>query len=774
MIKRLTYVKNFRSYQGWKQHPRAIDFQRLNVIYAPNGTGKSTLATLLSGVPEDTEWSHGSKFLIQPGDDKAQEQINGPGHWIWDDVCVFGAEYVRRNLRFDSLDAETGAPALMYFGEPSIEQQQRREEALGRIQYLTKQREALKKQYGKAEKNRENTLRKVGSTAVHELSFFNPRFKRGFYARHVEAALHQPLTPLDELARFEEQDRALLHGRAWKPVPELTGTGLTTRDLRTQINDVRQRTAMSNVIEKLAASPSHSDWVRTGLALHDREDTCLFCDSVLSHSRISRLEEHFDEGYTRLDSEITQSHEHIGELRRQAEELVNALPREAQFFEDLHDSYEIAAQQAHHNINEFLFHLDRLAKSLDEKKDSMFRSLAPLGEDAVYTLDIRAFACLIDEHNQRVDNQESDRAQAAERRFQRMLHDIRETWQGFSDEKNSLGEQIKACEDELGVCQDILKESPEQGMNPEHFLPMLNDDIAHMLRRRELSFAHVDGRYRVLRDGEPAQHLSEGEKTVIALLYFLQSLYEEGRNLERTIVVVDDPVSSLDDHLMKAVYSTLISRLEPGLLCRQLFVFTHSTAFLRYWKDSLTQGKKEKWTENRTLHIMKTRFEQDPNNKGRSVRHPVLVPVSLTGVELNSLGTEYALVFYRAAQDLLASLESISAEDEIQLATSTPHDARRILEHFFQFRLPKQGENLTAALSEALKNEPVRRERLKAYVHNNLHRSPKGNDWQFIDPETRDALTDVFSLIRQMDPDHFDGMCTRLGLSGQASLLTRR
>ncbi|WP_017608541.1 AAA family ATPase [Nocardiopsis xinjiangensis] len=777
MIKRITYVKDFRCYQGWKQHPQAVDFQRLNVIYAPNGTGKSTLATLLSGVPDDAEWSHGAKFLIQPGAEETQEKVDGPGHWLWGEVCVFGAEYVRRNLRFDSLDAETGAPALMYFGEPSIEQKKQREQALERIPDLTKQIQDLENQYNKAENGRVKTLRKVGASAVNELSSFNPRFKRGFNARHVEAALHQPPTPLDELTRFEEQDRALLHGRAWKPVSEPTGTGLTTRDLRTRINDVRQRTAMSNVIEELAATPSRSDWVRTGLALHDREDTCLFCDSALSRSRISRLEEHFDEGYTRLESEITQLHERIGELHSQTEQLGNALPREAQFFEDLHDSYESAARQAQHNINEFLSHLGRLTKSLDEKRGAMFRSLAPLDEDAVHTLDISAFASLINEHNKRVDNQDADRAQAAERRFQRMLYDIRETWQGFSDEKGSLDKQIKTFEIELAGCQDVLKETPEQGMNPEHFLPTLNDDIAHMLRRRELSFDHVDGRYQVLRDGEPAQHLSEGEKTVIALLYFLQSLHEQGRDLERTIVVIDDPVSSLDDHLMKAVYSTLSSRLEPGIHCRQLFVFTHSTTFLRYWQDSLTRGKnRERWPENRTLHIMKSRLEQDPNNESRTVRRPVLDPVDLTGSELNSLGTEYALVFYRAAQDLLASLGSTSVEDDVQLATSTPNDARKILEHFFQFKLPKQGTDVTGALNEALKGNTgsvsVRRERLKAYVHNNSHRSPKGDDWQLIDPETRDALTDVFSLIQQMDPDHFNGMCTRLGLTDQVSLLT--
>jgi wobble nucleotide-excising tRNase len=778
LIKRITHVKNFRCYQGWKQHPRAIDFERLNVIYAPNGTGKSTLATLLSGVPEDAEWSHGLKVLIQSDSNEKPEPVTAPGHWIWDDVCVFGAEYIRKNLRFDSLDAETGAPALMYFGKPNVEQKQRREQTLERIQELTKRVKDLQKQYNKADNGRRRTLREVGARAVNELSSFNPKFRRGFDARHVEPALRGALTPLAELARFTEQDRALLVSQAWKPVPELTDPGLTTQDLWERVNGVRGRTVTSNVIEELDSHRSHSAWVQTGLKLHEGRDTCLFCDSEIESTRLRRLEEHFDEGYTRLDSEITALHERIAKLRRQAERTSADLPQEVQFLEHLQSYYETAVKQVRGNIQEFLLLLDQLAGGLDEKKGSMFLPLAPLGTEVLSSLDLSAVSSLIDEHNDGVSNQDRDRAQAAERRFHRMLYEVRGTWQQYCDEQASFDDQLKACTDELDECQEVLKETPVEGKNPEHFLSTLNDDIAHLLRSKELSFAHVDGNYRVLRDGKPARHLSEGEKTAIALLYFLKSLEEKGRELERTIVVVDDPVSSMDDDLMKAVHSTLITRLDPGFLCRQLFVLTHSTTFLRCWRDSLTTGKdRGKWQEKGTLHIMKSRRIPDPGDTSRSIRIPVLDPIRLDGPELNALSTEYALVFHCAARDLLASLKSTSVDDDVQLATSTPNYARKILEHYFQFRFPKQGEDVTAGLNEALKDEKskldsLRRDRLKAYVHNNSHRSPKGDDWQLLDRERRDALVDVFALIQQLDPAHFDGMCARLNLTDDVSLLT--
>lgn len=59
-------------------------------------------------------------------------------------------------------------------------------------------------------------------------------------------------------------------------------------------------------------------------------------------------------------------------------------------------------------------------------------------------------------------------------------------------------------------------------------------------------------------------------------------------------------------------------------------------------------------------------------------------------------------------------------------------------------------------------------------MHGNSHRSPAGEAWQLLDPETRDALIDVLFLIRQTDRDHFDGMCARLGLTDHVPLLTGR
>src|SRR5205823_97835 len=82
----------------------------------------------------------------------------------------------------------------------------------------------------------------------------------------------------------------------------------------------------------------------------------------------------------------------------------------------------------------------------------------------------------------------------------------------------------------------------------EHRQPAqeLNGELRSYLGRDELKFELNGVGYQITRNGVPAQHLSEGERTAIAFLYFLKSLQAKDFVVARDIVVIDDPVSSLD------------------------------------------------------------------------------------------------------------------------------------------------------------------------------------------------------------------------------------
>ena len=81
----------------------------------------------------------------------------------------------------------------------------------------------------------------------------------------------------------------------------------------------------------------------------------------------------------------------------------------------------------------------------------------------------------------------------------------------------------------------------------EHRRPAteLNEDLKKYLGHGELQLAVKETGYEITRNGDPAQSLSEGETTAIALLYFLKSLDDRRFDSAKGVVVLDDPVLTL-------------------------------------------------------------------------------------------------------------------------------------------------------------------------------------------------------------------------------------
>jgi wobble nucleotide-excising tRNase len=77
--------------------------------------------------------------------------------------------------------------------------------------------------------------------------------------------------------------------------------------------------------------------------------------------------------------------------------------------------------------------------------------------------------------------------------------------------------------------------------------------------------------------------LSEGDKSALALAFFLTKLELDG-NIQDKIVVFDDPVSSFDLNRKSTTISKLIGF---GQQAKQLFVFTHNLIFAcEFWKSA--------------------------------------------------------------------------------------------------------------------------------------------------------------------------------------------
>ena len=73
--------------------------------------------------------------------------------------------------------------------------------------------------------------------------------------------------------------------------------------------------------------------------------------------------------------------------------------------------------------------------------------------------------------------------------------------------------------------------------------------------------------------------LSEGEKTALAFSYFLSKVTTEVKEKSQSYIVIDDPISSLDDNRL---YNTAFLIFDEFKDFKQLFVLSHNLIFLKY------------------------------------------------------------------------------------------------------------------------------------------------------------------------------------------------
>jgi len=90
--------------------------------------------------------------------------------------------------------------------------------------------------------------------------------------------------------------------------------------------------------------------------------------------------------------------------------------------------------------------------------------------------------------------------------------------------------------------------------------------------------------------------LSEGEKTALAFAYFMSKVTTEVTNKGQTIIVIDDPISSLDDN---RIYSTAFLIHDEFKDFKQLFVLSHNMLFLKYIYPFFKKNEKETFLINR-------------------------------------------------------------------------------------------------------------------------------------------------------------------------------
>ena len=582
MIDSIT-IKNVATYDN--EGVKINNLKKINFIYGGNGTGKTTI----------------SNYLKNQDDDKYNDcEI------VWkNDLPVSTLVY---NKRFRDENFGLGKiKGIFTLGKATKEDKEFVESKLAELKNL-KQLEETRRGSLKEHNNAKNGI----ETSFIELCWrkLKVEYENVFYEA-FKGALHKKTFKDKLLNEFDSNTNNLvsyddLLERAktiFGEVPENIKTlSLIEFDyiLRIEENSIWGKKVVGKKdidIATLIQQLNISDWVHQGKNYIQKDsNVCPFCQQeTITDDFKKQLENFFDESYI---NDINLLNELFGSYKNLTSNILNELYKIEEREKNLGNTKL--------DIDKYSSYLKTLNSQIIANNEKINTKLKePSREITLQSVreQLMLISNLINEanekiktHNQIVTNFNNEK--------NILISDI---WKFLSEElKNEIVEfrrNINGKNNAIENIERFLRENNRRQSILENEIKELNknivgiestiDDINTLLRNMGfLSFkivsAEEKGYYKIIREnGEVAEDtLSEGEITFITFLYFLQ-LAEGGLSedniTEQSVLVIDDPISSLDSNILFIVSTLLkdfIKNIKEGKgNIVQLILFTHNIYF---------------------------------------------------------------------------------------------------------------------------------------------------------------------------------------------------
>jgi len=739
-ITRISRLRDFGIFRDftWSSHDLE-DFSTYNLIYGWNASGKTTLSNLLQQLERSEKIPTTEGTATVRIDDRKVSAQDFDQEAV--PIRVFNRKFIADSV-FKIGGVAAGVDPIYLLGKDNVEKQKEVDVlkvSLGRTQTSVEEHQREHKDAIKAlddfciaqAKHIKDTL---GGGEANPYTNYN---KSNFAGKADELSKEADI----EGYKLDDNQRSILDDqRRASPKDKVDEIAYTFPDLSTLFDEVDAllaRTVVSSTINALADDQELAKWVHEGLSLHrDRDSkTCLFCGNALPENRLPDLEAHFNKEYERFVNDIEKALATIADLSDAADEFFP--PDKARLYDYISSEYDKALIACHAEVKQVVAALNLLQNKLEAKKNALFKtqSLTAQAPEIDKTVLDDANGSLR-KHNKACDDFPTRVANARKKLEAGYVVDALEEYITLVNAKAAAKILLEKTRQTVGETKDKIALIERGIISPRQAADELNRDLRQYLGHDELSLQVEETGYRITRNGHGANELSEGERTAIALLYFLKSLKDKDFDLSSGIVVLDDPVSSLDANALFGAFGFIRDRTEDAA---QLFVLTHNFAFFRQVHN---------WFRRCDASFYMLDCVQNENQRCASIQP--LDPL------LKKYESEYHYLFSRVYCEARAS-----RPDGLGNCYYLPNVARRLLEAFLAFRYPQQSKK---SLSEQLReidydaNKKVRIERfLNAHSHRDAQFAGPEHDLSILG-ETPSVLQALLELMEKEDPKHYSAM----------------
>lgn len=577
------------------------DLKKVNFFFGFNGSGKSTIAKYLHNLSlEESQRSLDFKDCTQNGFNDSNHQI-----------LTFDENFIEVNFNQSSL--LKGVFSLNEKNELIDGQIVTQEATINSYKNLKEKKETLIEKVGQDKSQKQTTLfntcwsQRATFSTFTKITLDYPRSKPN-HLQKLESILQNPLVNIPTIEQLTERYNSLYE----KEISEITITvnsklykeiRIIERDLESLLSEVivgNEDVDIAALIKKLDSR----NWVETGVKyLGQTDDICPFCQQqTITDNLKQQFNELFDETYKEKIAEI----ERLFNLYKQKSTtlLSNILDIQNIYnptnlasnthikLKDLFDSNSriIAYKIKHSNEKKSLTSLNTIKSKLSEIINSIKQNNITFSE-----LDDSRNTLITDIWLYLAQQCQSDIETFAKKviKYERIIITANQLISGYDTKALAAKQTIETLRSQTVNTKDavdninlILKTTGFEGFEVAE-KDTVNNISQYYLKRNGST------------DEIPVfRSLSEGEKNFISFLYFFQLCVGtddiENNSTKKKIIVIDDPVSSLDSQSLFVV-STLVHQLilrkgnnpkaDKKLFnnknVSQVFVLTHNLYFYK-------------------------------------------------------------------------------------------------------------------------------------------------------------------------------------------------
>ena len=558
----------------------------VNFFYGNNGAGKSSIAHAIAE-DDGVVWADG----------KTVDDF---------DVLVYNQDFINDNfVNYGDLKG------VFIFGEEDIEAKKKIAELTNQKKQKMDARQTALDEYKKKSDGLASALTQFQDTCFSKTASIRRRFEKCMDGKKqkknfAEAVLGE-VKPIDhDLAELERLYDVAFDDSA-RAYPEFKKAAATTygslpgKDLLDRMIVSSSDTPFAKFMKALGDTAS--DWVRDGHTHYAGAagGKCPYCQQRLPANFEADIAATFDAQY---QQDIRDLGQFQTIYERETREIVRAIQANAS---DVMPTIDLMAYQEKLALLESNFEINR--QRIAEKVKEPSKTIS-LEDTDTLLLEIGA---MIDEINKQI-KANNDVVSAKRSSKTKCKTEIMQ-YLAFM-----LAADVKSYQDEVARLQKEIEDVTERGKKLKKEIGDLTTEISALNKHNANTEAAIDSINKILRDsgfqgfgiraktgvenvyeviredGSVAENLSEGERNFIAFLYFYHQVRGSmsSEEIKEKIVVIDDPVSSMDStalFLVSAIVREMVNVCRnnteylnpkvPGDYIKQLFVLTHNVYFHR-------------------------------------------------------------------------------------------------------------------------------------------------------------------------------------------------